>query len=115
MEHGRDLRQLPDSLNMLNTLLGKDKAGREHIIEHSQFGTLSLRIGDWKYIEPSNKPKVAWATGIETGNNPKPQLYDLRTDIGEKNNLADLNPQRVKQMDKMLKAIKNAGRTRNSD
>ena len=105
----------PDSLNMLNTLLGKDKAGREHIIEHSQFGTLSLRIGDWKYIEPSNKPKVAWATGIETGNNPKPQLYDLRTDIGEKNNLADLNPQRVKQMDKMLKAIKNAGRTRNSD
>ena len=111
---GRKLRpeDFPDSLNMLNTLFGKNKAGRDHIIEHSQFGTLSIRIGDWKYIEPSDKPEVAWATGIETGNNPNPQLYDLKTDIGEKNNLADRYPQRVKKMDKMLQAIKNAERTR---
>jgi arylsulfatase A-like enzyme len=102
----------PDSLNMLDTLLGKDKTGRRYIIEHSQSGTLSIRIGDWKYIEPSKAAKVAWETGNETGNAPKPQLYNLALDLAEKNNLADEYPEKVKEMEKMLARIKEAQSSR---
>jgi len=96
----------PDSLEMLDVLMGKDKVGRDYIIEHSQSGTLSIRVGDWKYIEPSNKSKVAWETGIETGNNPEAQLYDLRKDPGEKNNVALDHPEIVTKLRDKLDRIK---------
>ena len=102
----------PDSLNVLDALIGKDKIGREYIIEHSQFGTLSIRVADWKYIEPSNKSEVARNTGIETGNRPKPQLYNLVADPGEKNNLAYEHPDKVEKFKAMLDRIRGAGRTR---
>lgn len=102
----------PDSLDLFDTLIGKDRAGRDHIIEHSQFGTLSIRMGDWKYIEPSNKSKVAWETGIETGNNPKPQLYNLNEDPGEQTSLADEHPDILRKLKAKLETIKESGRTR---
>ncbi|MBN2511698.1 MAG: sulfatase-like hydrolase/transferase [Sedimentisphaerales bacterium] len=101
-----------DSLDMLNTLIGKDHLGRDHIIEHSQFGTLSIRIGDWKYIESSDKSKVAWETGIETGNDAVPQLYNLKDDPGERHNLAAGHPEIVDKLKSMLEKIKQSGRTR---
>ncbi|HOT73867.1 MAG TPA: arylsulfatase [Anaerohalosphaeraceae bacterium] len=102
----------PDSLNMLDTLLGENKIGREYIIEHSHFGTLSIRMGDWKYIEPSDKPKVAWETGIETGNSPHSQLYNLRIDPGEQQDVSDRYPDKVEMFATMLDRIKEMGRTR---
>lgn len=102
----------PDSLNMLGALLGKDHTGRNHLIEHSASGTLSIRAGDWKYIEPSDKSAVAWQTGIETGNNPLPQLYNLNNDPGETKNLADQYPNMAEQLKTKLDTIKQAGRTR---
>jgi arylsulfatase A-like enzyme len=102
----------PDSLNMLNVLLGQNKVEREYIIEHSQFGTLSIRVGDWKYIEPSNKSKVAWETGIESGNDPNPQLYNLKEDPGEQNNLVQDHSEIVKKLASMLTKIKETDRTR---
>jgi hypothetical protein len=51
-------------------------------------------------------------TNTETGNDPLPQLYDLKTDIGEKNNLASQNPLIVKDLTDILKKIKDDGRTR---
>ncbi|MBM4104642.1 MAG: arylsulfatase [Planctomycetes bacterium] len=104
--------EAPDSLNMLEVLLGKDKTGRDHIIEHSQFGTLSIRVGDWKYIEPSDKSKFIWQTGIETGNNPQPQLYNLKDDPGERNNLADKHPDILNKLKPMLEKVKQANRTK---
>ncbi len=102
----------PDSLNMLDVLLGNDKDGRDHIIEHSPFGTLSIRVGDWKYIEPSPKPKIAWQTGIESGNTPSHQLYNLRDDPAEKHNLAARHPDKVQKLKAKLDTIKESGRTR---
>lgn len=102
----------PDSLNMLPALLGQDKVGRDYIIEHSQFGALSIRMGDWKYIEPNNESKVAWNTGIESGNSPQPQLYNLKKDPGEQDNLAAKHPDIVDRLKEMLAQVKQAGRTR---
>jgi len=101
----------PDSLNMLDAFLGKDGVGRDHVTEQG-VAALSIVEGDWKYIEPSNRPKIAWATGIETGADPAPQLYNLKDDPGETNNLAEKHPKRVAELAAKLEKIKTAGRTR---
>jgi hypothetical protein len=40
------------------------------------------------------------------GNDPLPQLYNLKTDLGEKNNVAPQNPAIVKELTELLQKIK---------
>lgn len=96
----------PDSRNNLNVLLGESSAGRDWVVEHSANGRLSIIKGDWKYIEPGPGVKVMANTNTETGNDPLPQLYNLRTDIGEKNNVASENQPVVKELTDLLNKLK---------
>jgi arylsulfatase A-like enzyme len=98
----------PDSHNNLNKLLGKAGRGREWVVEHSSNGRLSIIKGDWKFIEPGPGEKVQENTNTETGNDQMPQLYNLRTDIGEKNNLATENQAIVKELTILLQKIKDS-------
>lgn len=93
----------PDSYNMLDAILGKTKIGRNYIIEQSLNNTLSVVQDSWKFIEASEGPKTQKATNIELGNDPKPQLYNLKNDIGEKVDVADKHPEIVQKMAKLLK------------
>ena len=102
----------PDSFNVLDALVGKSEVGRDHVIQEGIFGALGFRVGDWKYHEPNNGQRVAWQTGIEVGNSPHPQLYDLQNDPGETTNLAQQHPEKVKQMHAMLQKIKKSGKSR---
>ena len=96
----------PDSFNQLNTLLGRSKTGREWIVEHASNGRLSIIKGDWKLIEPGPGVKISANTNIEMGNDPLPQLYYLKNDLGERNNLAEQNPVIVKELTDLLRNIK---------
>jgi arylsulfatase A-like enzyme len=100
----------PDSLDISDALLGRSQIGRDHLVEHA--GTLSLILGDWKYIEPSKGAKFNRSTNTELGNDPEPQLYSLKTDLGEKTNLADRHPEKVKEMAARLEEIRRRGRSR---
>ena len=100
----------PDSFDILGSLIGKSKKGRDHLVEHA--GSLSIIKGHWKYIEPSKKPKINRKVNIELGNDPAPQLYNLKEDLGEKNNVAVEHPEIVKELAALLKKIRNDGRTR---
>jgi arylsulfatase A-like enzyme len=100
----------PDSFNNIDALLGKSKKDREWLVEHS--GRLTLIKGDWKFIEPGPGAKLQVNTNTETGNDPEPQLYNLKTDLGEKNNVATQNPLIVKELTDILQKIRNDGRTR---
>jgi len=100
----------PDSFDVLDALLGKTQTGRDHLVEHAR--ALSLIKGHWKYIEPNKGPKVNRNVNIELGNDPNPQLYNLKDDLGERNNLAAEHPQRVKEMASLLQTIRQARRTR---
>lgn len=100
----------PDSENQLNALLGRDPVGRSVIVEHA--GTLSIVQGNagegrWKYIEPSQGAARSNETNTELGNNHKPQLYNLTSDVGEKQNVADQHPDRLRQMQQLLDRIRN--------
>ncbi len=94
----------PDSRDQLATLLGKDSKGRDYIVEQAQ--TLAVSTGDWKYIVPG-KGEAYWPlTQTETGLNLDPQLYDLRNDWGEKENLATKQPEKVVELKTMLEQEK---------
>ncbi|MFY7899645.1 MAG: sulfatase family protein [Chitinophagaceae bacterium] len=98
--------QAPDSKNYLPVLLNKSNQPREYLVEQSLNSTLSLIVGDWKYIEPSKGPKINRDTNTELGNLPQPQLYNLATDIGETKNVAAENLDKVKEMQQLLEKIK---------
>src|SRR5439155_23227355 len=56
----------PDSRQLMSTVLGRSKAGRDHLVE--QGSGLALREGRWKYIEPSNRARFNEQTRTEPGN-----------------------------------------------
>ena len=97
-----------DSFNNLPVILGEDFIGREFIIQQNMGGTLSIIIGEWKYIEPGQGPALNPYTrpNIELGNNPLPQLYKISQDISEEKNLADQYPEIVEKLAKRLEDIK---------
>ena len=97
----------PDSQNNLNTLLGTDSIGREHIIQQNLNNTLSIIKGEWKYIEPSDKPAIERWTKTELGNNPEAQLYNILNDPSEKTNIASQHPEKVKELSELLESVKN--------
>lgn len=89
-----------DSQDYLDAFLGKDTKGRDYVIEFA--GALSVSDGQWKYITPNNKPAYAKLTNTELGNSPEDQLYHLKEDIGEKNNVASEHPDIVAKLKKIL-------------
>ena len=105
-----DNQDAPDSFDVMTALLGKAKTGRQELIE--QAGALSLRQGQWKYIEPNHKPKIQRNTNTELGNDSVPQLYDLASDPGETRNVAAQHPDKVKEMEAQLLKIKQNARSR---
>lgn len=99
-----------DSLNVLPALLGKSKTGRQSLVEHAD--SLALIDGDWKVIEAGYGPAMDKNTNTELGNRPQPQLFHLSSDPGEKHDLAEQFPDRVKNMLAQLEKLRTAGRTR---
>lgn len=91
-----------DSENQLDAWLGKDEAGREFLLEESY--VLGLRWSHWKYIQPTEKEQPWWITikEIDAGYRSEPQLFDLRIDPGETNNLAVESPEVLKRLEKEL-------------
>ena len=89
----------PDSIqgiSFLPTLLGKE-GQKEHDHMYWEFheydGRQAIRKGNWKYVsynvlDPEKKTV---------------ELYDLSTDIGEENNVANLHPDIVEEMQNILK------------
>jgi arylsulfatase A-like enzyme len=51
-------------------------------------------------------------TNTELGNDPQPQLYNLKDDLGERQNLAAQRPRIVEEMAAMLAKIRSDGRRR---
>jgi arylsulfatase A-like enzyme len=95
-----------DSQGQLNAWTGKSKAGREFVIQQS-IHTLSIIVGNWKYICPGKGPAMNKSVNIELGNDSIPQLYDVQKDRGEKNNVAGSHPEVVKRLSVKLDSIRN--------
>ena len=102
-----------DGRDILPALLGEDEEGRDHIVQHSSDG-LGLRKGKWKYIEAGERSGFGY-NRHNLGENhslqiEKPDtteyLFDLEADPQETTNLAKEKPEKLKEMRKLLKGIK---------
>jgi len=101
---GSDTRG-PDSEELMDVFLGKDTRGREELILEAT-GRTALRKGDWVMIPPYKGPAMAEQVQIELGNSGEFQLYDLGEDLGEQNNLAAQQPDKLKEMIDAFEAIR---------
>ena len=98
----------PDSRQQLDVLLGSDPKGCDYVIEQACDHTLSVRTAEWKYIDSSDGPKIIpWGTGTETGYLSTPQLYDIRKDPAEQENVAQQHPEVVFRLQSILRWSRN--------
>lgn len=82
-----------DGISLLPTLLGNDQEERPFLYrEFSGYGGQQfVRVGDWKAIRTdTSKGKLEL------------ELYNLREDIGEKNNIAAANPEKLAELKKLM-------------
>jgi len=98
--------EAPDSLNVLDALLGRSGTGREELVVEGTRSKTVYRRGDWTYIPPYQGPQVNVNTNTELGNSLDPQLYDLSRDIGQITNLAAAFPARAAEMQARLDSIR---------
>lgn len=95
----------PDSQNLMETFLGKTKIGRENLVLEATSRT-ALRQGDWVMIPPYKGYPKNKKVNIETGTAPIYQLYNLKTDLGQQTNLAETNPEKLKELLTVFESIR---------
>lgn len=96
-----------DSQNTLDVFLGDNAVGRTSLVQESFRGPLSYIEGEWKYIEPFNGPElVPWGPIIETGFQLEPQLFHLKNDPNEQENLASKFPEKIVDLKEKLFNLK---------
>lgn len=96
----------PDSYNRLGNLLGTDETDRPWVIEQAANHTLSVRTPEWKFIEANDGSKMTWASQVETGYNATPQLYDMKADLSERENLSADRPEIVFELETLLRKVR---------
>jgi arylsulfatase A-like enzyme len=95
-----------DSYSILPLMEGKRPAQykRPNTIHHSSGGQFAIRKGDWKLILTggSGGGLVTYPPEILDGKPAELQLYNLRHDPGERRNLANRRPGKVKALRRSL-------------
>ena len=94
-----------DSQNLLDVFLGKSTKGRKNLVIEANTKT-ALRKGDWLLIPPYPGDAVLQEVNIEIGCSPTYQLYNLKMDIGQKDNLANNNPKLLKKLIKEFELVR---------
>lgn len=94
-----------DSQQLLDVFMGKSEKGREDLILEATSRT-AFRKGDWVMIPPYKGPAVNTWVNIELGNDMEYQLYNLKEDISQQNNLAETNKEKLEEMINAFEAIR---------
>jgi arylsulfatase A-like enzyme len=96
-----------DSFSLLPLLRGEDKPIRANAVSASSGGLPAVRLDQWKYIPAPGSG--GWGTG---GDQSQPvQLYNLTDDLGETNNLAAAELEKVAAMKALLEKLITDGRS----
>lgn len=83
----------------------QDTTIREDIVMHGDFGSFAIRQGDWKFVADSSAGGYAYKyrelLGTYVSANPG-QLYNLKTDPYEKEDLYEKHPEKVVKLRTLL-------------
>ncbi len=94
-----------DSQELLDVFTGKSAKGRTNLVIEANTKT-AFRQGDWMMIPPYSGDAILEEVNIEMGNDKEYQLYNLKKDIGQKNNLAKAQPKKLKELMKNFELIR---------
>ena len=95
-----------DSLSFLPSLLGKPSDdSRTTLVNHSNHGEFAYRDGPWKLVFKMRGRNLQQSRGMKT----IAELYNLDSDIGEKNDLSMKHPDVVQRMTDALKELIDRG------
>ena len=94
-----------DSKDILNAFLGKSNKGRDHLLIEANSRT-ALRSGDWLMIPPYKGNKFNKKVNIDVGIRPEFQLYNLKQDVGQEQNLAETNPEKLAELIKVYESLR---------
>jgi arylsulfatase A len=103
-----------DSVSMLPAILGRDQqALRDGTVHHSINGSFAIRQGDWKLcLCPGSGGWSAPRPGIDDSSQlPPVQLFNLASDIGERNDVALQHPAIVERLTRLLEKYVAEGRS----
>ena len=114
-----------DSYSMLPVLLGTqgDEPVRKYMLQQTISLAMSIREGNWKYLDHQGSGGNNYDREGEWGMKPYKledtdpeapgQLYNLETDPGERVNLYNKFPEKVREMKAQLEALKAQGKGQN--
>ena len=93
-----------DSVSMMPALRGEGIHMRDTLIHHSFHGSFGIQHGNWKLaLCPGSGGWSFPRPGVDDASKLPPiQLFDLASDIGERNNLQDKHPEIVARLTKLL-------------
>jgi arylsulfatase A-like enzyme len=94
-----------DSQELLDVFMGKSNKGRANLVIEANTKT-AFRQGDLIMIPPYPGDPILEEVNIEMGNDKDFQLYNLKKDIGQKNNLAKAQPKKLKELMKNFELIR---------
>ncbi len=110
-----------DSFDMLPVMLGtqdESRSVRPHLLTQSFRGEFQIRQGKWKYLDHRGSGGNNYEKGMmkgyqleEKAPDADGQLYDLAKDPGETNNLYFDNEAKRKELQALLKNLKQSGRS----
>lgn len=107
-----DKEVAPDSFSFLPSLLKKEnKNPRKSMVTADSKGMHAIRSGDWKFIDNSPPPGFPEKM-LNQYKNEKQQLYNLKDDPAEKNDVFDKYPEKAKELLGELIRIRKASSTR---
>jgi arylsulfatase A-like enzyme len=86
-----------DGVNLLPYVTG-EKSGAPHEALYWRFGQqIAVRSGDWKIVKGAGMDDIAGGRAGKA-DTAGAELYNVTADIGEKTNLADKNPEKLKEL-----------------
>ena len=86
-----------DGQNLKGVLFQNKGRGRKELIIEATTRT-ALKFENWVLIPPYQGPKISPNVQIELGNETDYQLYNLENDPSQQNNLAEGEPQKLKEL-----------------
>ncbi|MCM2373038.1 arylsulfatase [Rhodopirellula sp. ICT_H3.1] len=107
--------QAKDSFSLVAVLKAQSDTVRSALVHNTRQGEYAIRDGKWLlvdakdgYVSARNK---AWESKHEYSADDKQavELYDLSADIGQRENVAAMHPERIDKMKAMLKRIQTSG------
>ena len=87
-----------DSQSILGALLGKSQLGRSSLVLDNGSGKTLVRENEWVMIPAYPGVPLMKDVNIETGFSPEIQLYNIKTDPGQRNNQASKNHEMIEKM-----------------